>query len=287
MGGLSLNFAGNIFQWTGGSIDVSAGDVTNLGTINLSGANQTQILADGTLFDYGTMIQTGTGNFALHSNASAPSTLFIEPGGLYLIESNAGVNNLGGTNVINNAGILRKTGGTGASSVTIMGQIENTGTIEADSGSLKLSGTMAQVSSNTLTAGTWNAEDGATLAFPTGTAITASAANITLDGAGATIAAINGLSSSSGSLAFSDGAGLATTGNFSNTGTLTIGARSKLTVNGNYTQGASATLAVGIGGSVASGNFGQLAITGTAALAGTVKATFVNRLQPHRRRQLS
>jgi hypothetical protein len=280
LGGLSLNFPGNMFQWTGGSMNLASGDVTNLGTIDLSGSNETQIFNDGTLFDYGSMIESGTGNFGLHSGSAGPSTLFIDPAGSYLISSDAGINNLFGTNVIDNASTLRKTGGAGASSVSIVGQIENTGTIEADSGSLKLSGTMAQVSNNSLTGGTWNAEAGATLAFPTGTAITSSAANITVDGAGATIAGISGLASSSGNFALTGGASFTTAGDFSNTGTLTLGAGSKLTVSGNYTQGPSATLGIGIGGSVASGDFGQLAITGTATLAGTVSTTFPNGFFP-------
>ena len=48
-----------MFQWTGGGMQLSVGDVTNDGTINLSGSNLTQIYADGTLYDYGTIDPDG------------------------------------------------------------------------------------------------------------------------------------------------------------------------------------------------------------------------------------
>ena len=68
VGGLTLNFPEGLFQWTGGQMELTGGDATNLGTVNLSGSNQTQIYADGTLYDYGTIIQSGTGDFGLHSD---------------------------------------------------------------------------------------------------------------------------------------------------------------------------------------------------------------------------
>ena len=182
VGGLSLNFGGNLFQWTGGGLEASGGNITNLGTINLSGSNETQLYADGALDDYGTIIQTGTGDFGLHSDNVLPSTLMIEPGGLYLIESNAGVNNLYNSNVIDNAGTIKKTGGTGTSTLGVDGPLINTGTIEVDSGTLSLDPTsFSQLSSGTLAAGSWNALNGSTLAFPSGTNITTNEANIALD----------------------------------------------------------------------------------------------------------
>ena len=38
LGGISFNFAGNLFQWTGGAFVTIEGNVTNLGTVNLGGA---------------------------------------------------------------------------------------------------------------------------------------------------------------------------------------------------------------------------------------------------------
>jgi hypothetical protein len=64
----------------------------------------------------------------------------------------------------------------------------------------------------------------------------------------------------------------------SNSGSLTVGGA--LTVQGDYTQGATGTLNVQIGGTPASGPFGQLAVQGTANLAGTFNASLVNGFIP-------
>ena len=284
IGGVTLNFPGSMFQWTGGEIDGAGGLLTNQGTMNLAGPNEKQIYADGTLDNFGTIIQTGAGDFGLHSDNQAPTTLNNEPAGLYLIESDAGVNNEGlGDNIISNMGTIRKTAGTGTSTLDIpeQGSLSNTGTIEADSGTLYLEATtIDQVSAGTLSGGTWNALGGSTLEFPSGTSITANQANITLDGAGATITALGGLSSNSGGTILTNGATFSTTGGLNNAGSLTIGAGSTLTVNGKYAQGTTASLTIGIGGASSGNEYGQLNVTGAATLAGSVNASTASGFTP-------
>jgi RHS repeat-associated protein/uncharacterized repeat protein (TIGR01451 family) len=281
LGGATFNFPGAMFQWTGGSMELSAGDVTNLGTINLSGSEETQIYADGTLYDYGTIVQTGTGNFGLHSDNITPTTLKIEPGGSYLLESDAGINNLFYTNVIDNAGTIKKTGGSGTSTLAVNGQLINTGTIEADSGTLALAPTsFAQITGGVLTGGTWNALDGSTITFPSGTEITGNAASIMLGGSGATISGIAGLASNSGSISLANGAGFTTTGDFSNSGSLSVGAGSTFDVSGGFTQTSSGTLDAGIGGPPAGGLYGQVVASGMATLGGALNVTLVNGYSP-------
>jgi YD repeat-containing protein len=281
LGGATFNFPGAMFQWTGGSMELSAGDVINLGTINLSGSNQTQIYADGTLFDYGTIVQTGTGNFGLHSDNITPTTLMIEAGGSYLLESDAGINNLFYTNVIDNAGTIKKTGGTGTSTLAVIGQLINTGTIEADSGTLALAPTsFAQIASSVLTGGTWNALDGSTLTFPSGTAITGNGASITLGGSGAAITGISGLTSNSGNLSLTNGANFATTGDFSNSGSLSVGPGSAFNVSGNFVQTPNGTLNAAIGGSPAAGLYGKIVAGGTATLGGALNVALFNGYSP-------
>ena len=281
IGGVTFNFPSSMFQWTGGGISGAGGTLTNLGTINLSGSNEKIFYNDGTLDDYGTIVQTGTGNFGLHSDNQAPTVLNIESGGSYLIESDSGVDNYaGGETQIDNAGTIRKTAGSGTSTILVNGTLSNTGTIEADSGTLSLAATIAQISQGTLTAGTWNAESGATLEFPSGTSITTNEGNITLDGAGATIAGISGLATNNGSFSVTGGASFSTTGNFSNTGSLTIGAGSTLTVNGNYSQGSAGSLTFGIGGAASGNEYGQLATSGSATLAGSVNASTASGFSP-------
>jgi RHS repeat-associated protein len=281
IGGVTLDFPGRMFQWTGGSINGQAGSLTNQGTINLAGSNEKMLYNDGTLDNFGTIIQTGTGNLGLHSDNQAPTILKIEPGASYLIESDSGVDNpAGGETEIENAGNIEKTAGTGTSTILVNGTLSNTGTIEAESGTLSLSATIAQVSGNTLTAGTWNAEDGSTLDFPNGTTIAANEASVTVSGSGGQIEALGGMTSNSGSFSLLDGAVGSTSGGLSDTGRLTIGAGSTLTVKGNYSQGSSASLIIGVGGAASGNEYGQLAITGGATFAGSVNASIASGFTP-------
>ncbi len=283
LGGATFDFAGGFFQWSGGEIIGTGGNLTNLGTLNLTGSNE-KLLLDVTLDNFGTVTQTGTGNLQLQSNHQPNAIFMIEPGASYLLESDSGVDNYvygtGGAQ-LDNAGTIEKTGGSGTSALAVGGSLSNTGTIQADFGILYLDPTsLSQLSGDTLTAGTWNAIDGATLEFPSGTSISGNGADITLGGGGSSISGLSGLSSISGSLSLADGASFSTVGDLSNSGAVTLGAGSTLTVNGNYTQSASASLTVGIGG-VASGNdFGQLAVTGSAVLGGSVSASTASGFTP-------
>ena len=66
---------------------------------------------------------------------------------------------------------------------------------------------------------------------------------------------------------------LDTSGDLANTGNLSIGVASTLTVDGNYTQASSASLSIGVGGATSGNEYGQLAVTGNATLAGSVNAS--------------
>ena len=110
---------------------------------------------------------------------------------------------------------------------------------------------------------------GARLKFPTGASVTTNAASVTLAGAGATIAALGGAATNNASLTVTGDAALTTSGNLSNTANLTVGAGSTIAVGGARSQTPAGTLNEGISGTPASGQFGKLAITGAAMLAGT------------------
>ncbi len=282
LGGLTLNFPGNIFQWTGGAIDTSVGDLTNLGTINLAGSNDKGLYDDGTLDNYGSIIQTGSGNLGLHSDGQSPTTLKIERSASYLIESDSGVDNpFGNQTAIVNEGTIEKTAGAGISTILVNGALSNTGIIEADSGTLALlANSFSQISGTTLTGGTWNALDGANLDFPNETVFTSSAANISLGGAGAEINPLIDWSSNSGSFSITGGATLTLDNDFANSGSLTIGAGSSFTVNGNETQTASGALNAQLGGTPSSGLYGQLVVDGAATLGGTLNVVLVNGYSP-------
>ena len=300
VGGLTLNFAGSMFQWTGGGLFTGLGDMTNLGTINLSGANEKFVYGDGALDNFGTILQTGTGSTPAWQCVSldgvAATTLDNEAGASYLIESDAGLDNYlgGGPVAVQNAGTIKKTAGTGISGFSVNGVLSNTGVIEADSGRLELAASsLSQVSGTTLTGGTWNALDGAALYLPISNAITSNAGTLAIGGVGAAIngIAINGLTflaTNSGSLTLTGGAsffatsGLIASTTFTNTGSLTLGPGSTLTVAHNFIQSTTGTLNEQIGGTPASGQFGKLVVTQAATLAGNFNLSLVNGFTPSR-----
>jgi RHS repeat-associated protein len=284
IGGVIMN-VGN-FEWTGGNISGALGDFTLLGTMTIAGSSEHGFFNDGTLDDKGTIVQTGTGNLGLHSDNRFPTTLQIDPGAVYVIEADSGIDNpFGGQTAVINEGTIEKTGGTGTSTLDVNGTISNTGTIEVDSGTLALAGSVAQVVGSELTASIWSALNGSTLAFPSGANIATNQATLTLAGQGASIAGLQGLTTNLGTLTLTDGASLGTTGDLSDGnssvgGRITIGPGSTLAVAGKFAQGPAATLDVQLGGAPAGGQFGQMAVTGPAALDGTLQAELVDGYVP-------
>ena len=260
--------------------------MTNLGTINLAGSNDKGFYDDGTLDNYGTIIQTGTGNLGLHSDNVSPTTLKIEPGASYLIESDSGIDNR-----------LRRTDGrrqrrhdpqdgghrhvdarrstarspTPAPSRPIPARSDLDADIDqpdlrrhADRRHLERARRRDpavpqrhehhQQRRQHLPGRQPGRRSPASPAWPPTAAASASPAG-----------PISPPPATS-----------------RNSGSLTVGAGSTLTVAGNFTQTSAGTLNVQIGGTPASGQFGQVAVTGTAALAGTFNLGPGQRLQPRR-----
>src|SRR5208282_4765038 len=122
-GGLTLDFSGNMFQWISGQMDVGNGNLTNLGTMNISGDTEKDFYNDGVLDNFGTIIQTGSGNLQLGTDGVFPATLKNEAGASYLIEGDGGLSEISdsgsvaGQTALDNAGIIRKTAGTGISTI--------------------------------------------------------------------------------------------------------------------------------------------------------------------------
>ena len=190
-----------------------------------------------------------------------------------------------GHQLIANTGTIRKSSGTGTTTLT--GVVENTGTIEADSGTIKLlldcrrsernhahgrhlerSRRRSDRVSRTV--------PGSRPARPT----SPSKAQVQPS------REFESLAANSGSFAITNGASFATSGDFNNTGNLTLGAGSALTVAGNYTQGASGPLTIDIGGTSASGQFGQLKVTGQRDPRRVRRRRFREWIQSNGRQQL-
>ena len=143
--------------------------------------------------------------------------------------------------------------------------------------------------SKTFTGGTWrlsgtnngiNSINEAVTVGPTTTydpiSVTTNAANVTLSSGAGFNTVFNTLTNNSGSLTLT-GRTLATTpvgGTFTNSGTLTLTPSARFNIAGSYTQSPAGTYNAQIGGTQASGAFGQINATGAASLAGTLNATF-------------
>ena len=100
-------------------------------------------------------------------------------------------------------GTLIKTGGTGISTLGGIG-FSNTGTVEVDAGILSLPD-VPQFSGSTLAGGTWNVLNGSALSVAAGS-IATNDASVTLGGAGASFAQIDGLAVNNGSFGVIGGA---------------------------------------------------------------------------------
>jgi hypothetical protein len=146
--GHKLTIAGNsVIDGTIGN-----GILTDSGTLTLGTPGQTQFLDNGLTLDVsGTVIQSGNVD---QGSADAGAKIVISKTGQYLINSNWSITDPlpSSVSTITNAGILAKTGGGKVS--TIATSLTNTGTIEADTGTLLLSGLVNSISGVVSGAGT-------------------------------------------------------------------------------------------------------------------------------------
>jgi YD repeat-containing protein len=254
MSGIGQTVASGGFQLTNGGSDLQLDGRTLVNTATATWVSGFMEVADGAVIDN-------------------------QAGATFDIQSDSGfsLSTIGGADAtFNNAGTVTKSGGSSTSSFANV-IFNNTGTLDVESATVSLDDGTPQLSGSTLTGGTWIVGPGASLVLPDN--ITTNAATLQL-GKGATFTAINSLMNNSGSFALLAGATFATAGDLANSGTLALGAGATLTVNGNFTQNPSGTLQVEIGGPPAAGPFGQLLVTGAAALDGTLGVQLVNGFGP-------
>lgn len=152
--------------------------------------------------------------------------------------------NLGTAPAFNNAGSFVKSAGTGQTPVTV--PFNNSGDLDLQTGTLQFSSSFTQTAGSTLL-------NGGTLR---------SASPLTLQG---------------GSLR-GNGSVIA---NVLNSAIVAPGSSpGSLTITGNYTQTATGTLAIEIGGTTVATQYDRLTITGSATLAGTLAITRLNNFTP-------
>ena len=165
MGGGSLSSSGLIingrFNWTGGFIDVgSTLTVATNGTLVLAGNNGTDYPLLGILTNAGT-VKVVSGNLQLlgaNCNAGAIGKLVNLPGALLDLQANVNIDSCGGTELLVNSGTVRKSGGTGTS--TIYPVLNNSGLVDAQTGTISING--GDTAGST---GVFQSAAGATVAF--------------------------------------------------------------------------------------------------------------------------
>jgi hypothetical protein len=157
LGGSGLVVAGGPLNWTGGTISGSV--QCNGGTVG--GGNAHTYLTGGHLINSGTLtVSTRPGGYAFYTgNGSVISNL---TGATFDFVTDVGTAASGGSATIYNAGLFRKSVGTGPAAITGVFNNLATGTVEADSGILSLA-------SGGLNSGTNAAVGNATLDFGGGT----------------------------------------------------------------------------------------------------------------------
>jgi hypothetical protein len=281
-GGATFNFPANMLQWTDGTIDVSNGDFTNAGnlTVNLEFGDTPTLSGSGHLINTGTIF---VGTFATNANLVLDNgtTLNNTAHGICFLQANhsilAGTN--GGPDTFLNAGLLRKSTGTGTS--TMSATLNNTGRVEVRSGTLDVTGTVTQANGTTLAAGSWSAFGTstvhATLTLGSAGSFTTIGplGHVTLSGPNSAFSNIAGLSTVQGSFSLLNAQSFATAGSFTDSGQLILGPGSTLTVNGNFAQSSKGTLTVQMGGTNTTPLIGSIATvpTGTVSLNGQLRLT--------------
>jgi hypothetical protein len=286
----AVTVAGNS-TWSGGTLDVGTGGLTNSGTLTLSNTSSAVVLAgNGRLTNAGTIVQSGAGGLDIQSTVTNATTLLNQHGATYDLEADSGISSTSGGGKITNAGLLEKSVGTGTSTIGV--RLNNTGTVEVNTGTLLVSGIVKQIHSNILRAGAWvvngTASVPATLDISSGSFASIGAkAKVTLNGGAATFTNLSSVETNAGSFSLLGGQSFTVPNEFTQTyhnkGKLTIGPGSALNV-GNFMDGLTATLTVQIGGTSSSPLVGQIVEQGSGSskvsLNGRLVLQILNNVQP-------
>ena len=219
-----------LVEWTGGVM-------TGTGVLNANGgmqiANPSGIQLTGNRVVNNAATATWTGAGAISNVAGAAFNNLA--GARFEIQTAADFAN--GT--INNAGTLTKVAGGGDGLTQISAALNNSGTVDVQSGTLRATGTYMQTAGLTRLSG-------------------------------GTLESTRGINLTGGRL---EGTGTVK-GNVVSSGVVTPGlSPGLLTVTGTYNQAAGGTFAVEIGGAAPGTEFDQLAVGGAATLAGTLAVT--------------
>jgi hypothetical protein len=262
-----------------GSLSLSGGSLTNDGSITLDGTGNWSsgtIGGTGTLDNAGTLTLSGGTTLTLGGDLGNSGTLTINSG--TTLDVNGSLSQSGGSLTDNGTITLDGTGSWSSGTIGGSGTLENTGTLTLSGGTtLTLGGNLSSSGTLTIDSGTTlDVNGGLTLS---GGSLTNNG-TLSLDGTGSWSGGTidgSGTVENTGTLTLSGGSSLSLGQDLGNGGTLTIDSGTTLSLDGNFTQGSSGTLDFQLGGKPASGQFGQVSITGghSATLDGTLEAQLV------------
>src|ERR1039458_10016008 len=124
-----------IMDWTAGVI-AGALTVMSNAVLNISGSAGKDL--EGPLTNAGSVVWTGSGQLVLlyRPDYGYYGVVYNQPGGLFDIQTDALLENYNGNEAFNNAGTLRKSAGSSISYFSP--QLNNTGTVDVESGTLAL-----------------------------------------------------------------------------------------------------------------------------------------------------
>src|SRR6266849_3825818 len=131
------------FNWSGGTLSGSALTIATNGVMNLSGGNNKFLL--NVLTNAGTVTWTSSGNlYVYNDNSSSRGAIYNLAGGLFDIQNDQSLAcACYGYEFFRNAGTVRKSAGTGTTTINV--PFTNDGTVDVESGILNFS-TFSQTS---------------------------------------------------------------------------------------------------------------------------------------------
>ena len=251
----TISASGSASEWTGGQINFGTGSLANSGTLTIAtttNPNNGFSLA-GTVTNTGTIVVTGTNT--IYANASG-TTINNQTGATLDFQGAAGLNSNGqASTAFNNAGTLERSTGSGTATITF--PVNDSGTIQGNSGVLLLTG------GGSGAPGIVNAGTG-------GTVILGGTFSGKLTGSGAGSIVLSGFTGSSATLNFTGNVlewaniqnGNALGGTITNQGTLTIAT----TTTPNNSLNLTGTLT----------NTGSIVVTGTNTIYANADGTTID-----------
>ncbi len=220
--------APGITNWNGGTIG-------GTGTLSIPSGAQLSTMGGTSKTLSGIIDNAGTMQWMGNSGVGGSGTFNNLAGGIFQVISGSSI--AFGTGRFNNAGTITKSNGGLANNFGGSMTFSNSGTVNVTSGTFNINGPLVDVSGTTLTDGTWKVSNTGNLVLSLSSNLTTigPSADVSLSGASSTFSKINTLADNQGGFTIDNSRDFTTVGALANSGTLTVGPGSTLTVTGPFT----------------------------------------------------